>query len=181
MKRFKERTQDNMMVRVNLDEQPLSVIFEFTLNEVIDHQLDLSVFDEFYNNDEAGPKVYSPQAMLKIVMYAYSKGLHSSRKIKAVRSGRRRCVIFLSSTIGQAEKLRERLRNRFIQDEVEIVGMCFNPAALESARVERPGPSSSPCLTGSFSFIFAPAVGFDGRHSARACGPVRGRPDPGRG
>jgi transposase len=58
-------------------------IFEFTLNELIDHHLDLSCFDEFYNNDEAGPKAYSPQTMVKAVLYAYSKGILSSRKIEA--------------------------------------------------------------------------------------------------
>jgi len=83
MARYKERSQDNIMVPVSLAEQLLSGTFEFTLNEIIDHQLDLSAFDQFYNNDEAGPKAYSPQAMLKIILYAYSKGLLSSRKIEA--------------------------------------------------------------------------------------------------
>jgi transposase len=83
MARYKERSQDNIMVPINLAEQLLPGTFEFTLSEIIDHQVDLSVFDEFYNNDEAGPKAYSPQAMLKIILYAYSKGLLSSRKIEA--------------------------------------------------------------------------------------------------
>ena len=83
MARYKERSQDNLMVPVNLAEQLLPGTFEFTLNEIIDHQLDLSCFDQFYNNDEAGPKAYSPQAMLKIMLYGYSKGLLSSRKIES--------------------------------------------------------------------------------------------------
>ncbi len=83
MARYKQRSQDNILVPVNLAEQLLPGTFEFTLNEIVDHQLDLSVFDQFYNNDDAGPKAYSPQAMLKIVLYAYSKGLLSSRKIEA--------------------------------------------------------------------------------------------------
>jgi transposase len=83
MARYKERSQDNVMVPVNLAEQLLPGTFEFTLNEIVDRQLDLSGFDQFYNNDEAGPKAYSPQAMLKIILYAYSKGLLSSRKIEA--------------------------------------------------------------------------------------------------
>jgi transposase len=83
MARYKQRSQDNIMVPVNLAEQLLPGTFEFTLNEIVDHQLDLSGFDQFYHNDDAGPKAYSPQAMLKIVLYAYSKGLLSSRKIEA--------------------------------------------------------------------------------------------------
>ena len=82
MARYKERSQDNIMVPVNLAEQLLPGTFEFTLNEIIDNQLDLSCFDQFYSNDEAGPKAYPPQAMLKIVLYGYSKGLLSSRKIE---------------------------------------------------------------------------------------------------
>lgn len=71
------------MVPVNFSQQLLPGTFEFTVNEIVDHQIDLSVFDQFYDNDEAGPKAYSPQSMLKIVLYAYSKGLLSSRKIEA--------------------------------------------------------------------------------------------------
>jgi transposase len=83
MARYKERSQDNIMVPINLAQQLLPGTFEFTLNEIVDHQLNLAVFDRFYNNDEAGPKAYSPQAMLKIILYAYSKGLLSSRRIEA--------------------------------------------------------------------------------------------------
>jgi len=82
MARYKERSQDNLMVPVNFSQQLLPGTFEFTLNEIVDHQLNLAVFDRFYNNDEAGPKAYSPQAMLKIILFAYSKGLLSSRRIE---------------------------------------------------------------------------------------------------
>ena len=83
MARYKERSQDNIMVPINFAEQLLPGTFEFALNEIIDHQLDLSCFDEFYSNDEAGPKAYSPQSMVKIILYAYSKGILFSRKIEA--------------------------------------------------------------------------------------------------
>jgi transposase len=73
----------NIMVPIKLSEQLLPGTFEFTVNEIVDHQIDLSVFDQFYDNDKAGPKAYSPQAMLKVILYAYSKGLLSSRKIAA--------------------------------------------------------------------------------------------------
>jgi transposase len=83
MARYKERSQDNILVPINFSQQLLPGTFEFTVNEIVDHQIDLSVFDQFYDNDEAGPRAYSPQAMLKIILYAYSKGLLSSRKIEA--------------------------------------------------------------------------------------------------
>jgi transposase len=83
MARYKERSQDNIMVPINLAEQLLPGTFEFALNEIVDHHLDLSCFDAFYANDEAGPKAYSPQSMLKIILYAYSKGILFSRRIEA--------------------------------------------------------------------------------------------------
>jgi transposase len=82
MARYKEPSQDRIMVAISLEEQLIPGTFEFTLNEIIHNQLDLSAFDEFYDNDQTGPKAYSPQAMLKVILYAYSKGLLSSRKIE---------------------------------------------------------------------------------------------------
>jgi transposase len=83
MARYKERSQDGILVPISLAQQLLPGTFEFTLNELVDHHIDLSCFDEFYNNDEAGPRAYSPQSMVKVILYAYSKGILSSRKIEA--------------------------------------------------------------------------------------------------
>ena len=83
MARYKEASQDRIMVAISLEEQLIPGSFEFTLREVIDNRLDLSPFDQFYSNDEVGPKAYSPQALLKVVLFAYSKGLLSSRRIEA--------------------------------------------------------------------------------------------------
>ncbi len=70
------------MVGISLEEQLLPGTFESALNYIIDHELDLSAFDEFYHNDTAGPEAYPPQTLLKVVLYAYSKGLLSSRRIE---------------------------------------------------------------------------------------------------
>ena len=42
MARYKERSQDNLMVAVNFSQQLLPGTFEFTVNEIVDHQIDLS-------------------------------------------------------------------------------------------------------------------------------------------
>jgi transposase len=81
--RYKEVSQDRIMVAISLEEQLIPGSFEFTLREVIDNRLDLSPFDQFYTNDQVGPKAFSPKSLLKVVLYAYSKGLLSSRKIEA--------------------------------------------------------------------------------------------------
>jgi transposase len=42
----------------------------------------MSVFDARYQNDETGAPAFDPRILLKIVLYAYSHGITSSRKIE---------------------------------------------------------------------------------------------------
>jgi transposase len=55
--------------------------FEFTLCKLIDHVLDLSVFEQKYGNDKTGAPAYDPRALLKVIFLAYSRGIISSRRI----------------------------------------------------------------------------------------------------
>ena len=66
---------------VNLQEQLLLGSFEWTINYFID-DIDLSLFEKRYKNDELGAAAYPPGALLKIILYCYSKGIISSRKIE---------------------------------------------------------------------------------------------------
>jgi transposase len=68
-------------IPISFDKQILPGTFEHTLHYIIDNDLDLSVFDLRYQNDELGAPAYDPAILLKIVLYAYSKGITSSRKI----------------------------------------------------------------------------------------------------
>jgi transposase len=43
---------------------------------------DLSHFDERFKNDITGATAYDPRILLKIVLYAYFRGIVSSRKIE---------------------------------------------------------------------------------------------------
>lgn len=56
--------------------------FEYALDYLIDNELDLSGFDNRYNNDTTGAPAYEPAVMLKIVLLAYSRGMVSSRMIE---------------------------------------------------------------------------------------------------
>ncbi|GLR69400.1 hypothetical protein GCM10007852_03080 [Agaribacter marinus] len=49
---------------------------------MIEEKLDLSVFYPKYKNDATGRLAYDPAALLKIVLFAYSKGITSSREIQ---------------------------------------------------------------------------------------------------
>jgi hypothetical protein len=54
-------------VPVHFSKQILPGTFEFTLNYLIDHELDLAIFDSRFNNDATGATAYDPRILLKIV------------------------------------------------------------------------------------------------------------------
>ena len=68
-------------IPVHFEKQILSGTFEYSLNHLIDHELDLAFFDERYKNEETGAPAYDPRILLKIVLFAYSRGIVSSRRI----------------------------------------------------------------------------------------------------
>ena len=69
------------LLAVSFERQILPGSFEYTLSKVIDEHIDLSVFEAQYRNDETGAPAYDPALLLKIILYAYSKGVTSSRQI----------------------------------------------------------------------------------------------------
>lgn len=69
-------------IPISFDKQIIPGTFEHTLHYLIDNEIDLSVFDLRYENDEMGAPAYDPAILLKIVLYAYSRGITSSRKIE---------------------------------------------------------------------------------------------------
>ena len=72
------------MLPVSYERQILPGTFEHTLSYLIDEKIDLSVFESRYNNDATGAPAYDPAILLKIVLFAYSKGIIHSRKIEAL-------------------------------------------------------------------------------------------------
>ncbi|WP_425557216.1 transposase, partial [Halioxenophilus aromaticivorans] len=70
------------MVVVNFEEQIRPGTFEFVLHHLIEDKLDLSAFYDKYKNDTGGRSAYNPSILLKIILYAYYKGVRSSRDIE---------------------------------------------------------------------------------------------------
>jgi len=70
-----------LFLNVNLNEQLLPGTFEHMLNELIGNKIDISLFDLKYKNDETGAGAVPPAALLKLIIYGYSKGSYSSRKL----------------------------------------------------------------------------------------------------
>ncbi|HJV74904.1 MAG TPA: transposase [Noviherbaspirillum sp.] len=83
MARYKPVRYDKThTVSVAFSEQIFPGSFEHTLNQIVDHELDLSIFDSHYHNDTRGAPAWHPAVMLKIIFYAYSRGITSSREIE---------------------------------------------------------------------------------------------------
>ena len=82
MARYKPIERNGIFIPVMLAEQIQPGTFEFALDHLVDHELDLSALDTRFRNDQVGASAYDPRVMLKIVLLAYSRGLISSRKIE---------------------------------------------------------------------------------------------------
>ncbi len=82
MARYKDVDKGMKLLAVDLSRQLLPGTFEHALAHLIDHELDLSHFDAHYHNDERGSAAYPPAMLLKVVLFAYSQGIVSSRAIE---------------------------------------------------------------------------------------------------
>jgi transposase len=82
MARYREYDySQGKFIPIHFDRQILPGTFEYSLHYLIDNEIDLSSFDLRYRNDETGAPAYDPAVLLKIILYAYSRGITSSRKI----------------------------------------------------------------------------------------------------
>jgi transposase len=82
MARYKPYDYGQMkLLPVSFAQQILPGSFEHTLSELIDNEVDLAVFEARYHNDEGGAPAYDPAILLKIILYAYSRGITQSREI----------------------------------------------------------------------------------------------------
>lgn len=70
------------MVVINFQNQLQPGTFEHAVHYLVDHKLDLSCFDATFKNDANGRPAYDPAILLKVILFAYSKGITSSREIQ---------------------------------------------------------------------------------------------------
>lgn len=83
MARYKPYSyEQGKFIPIHFKDQILPGTFEYALNKIIENHLDLSVFNPRFNNDKTGAPAYEPSIMLKIILYAYSRGITGSRKIE---------------------------------------------------------------------------------------------------
>jgi len=83
MARFKNVERDqSLLIPVNYRDQLIPGTIEFAIDDIVENYIDTSIFYKKYSNDRTGAKAYDPSILLKIILLAYSKGLHTSRKIE---------------------------------------------------------------------------------------------------
>ena len=70
-------------IPISFEHQILPGSFEHALSYIVDNKLDFKSLDAKHVNDNAGAPAYDPRVMLKIVLYAYARGMISSREIEA--------------------------------------------------------------------------------------------------
>jgi transposase len=88
-----------IMLPISLEDQIVPGTLEHTISELIDNHLDLSVFDARYKNDEVGAAAIHPKILLKVILFAYARGMISSRQIE------RAChenILFIALSYGYA-------------------------------------------------------------------------------
>lgn len=87
-----------VLIPVSYQEQLMPGTLEFAIHTLVDSRIDLSIFEDRYNNDEAGRRAYDPKVLLKVVLFGYSRGLTSSRRIEQAC---RENVVFMALSCGQ--------------------------------------------------------------------------------
>jgi transposase len=70
-----------LFLSVNLKKQLMPDSFEYMLDELIGGKIDVSGFDINYKNDKTGAAAIPPAALIKLIIYGYSKGANSSRRL----------------------------------------------------------------------------------------------------
>jgi len=82
MAKYKKYNYSQMvMLPVSLQDQLMPGTLEHTIHDVVEKKVDLSIFDDNYNNDDTGSPAYDPKILLKVVLLAYARGIIGSRKI----------------------------------------------------------------------------------------------------
>jgi transposase len=80
--RYKSTNQSQLTILpFDPEKQLLPGTFECALNNIVETQINFSSFDLERKNDHTGAPAYNPKVMLKIILFAYSKGIYTSRNI----------------------------------------------------------------------------------------------------
>ncbi len=98
MAKFKPYNYDQMvMIPITLKEQLEPGTLEYAIHQLVETKIDLSVFEDRFKNDDTGCPAFDPKILLKIILFAYSRGIIGSRPIeRACREN----IIFMAMSCG---------------------------------------------------------------------------------
>jgi transposase len=90
--------RQTVLVPVSLENQLLPGTLEFAIQVLVERRVDTSLFGSRYKNDATGCPAYDPKILLKVILFAYARGIISSRKIEQAC---RENVTFMALACGQ--------------------------------------------------------------------------------
>ena len=76
-----DKEQDNLFIPLKLSDQIVEGTLPDTIQYMVDSKIDMTIFDEKLCNDRTGRPAYNPRVLLKLILFAYSNGINSSRRI----------------------------------------------------------------------------------------------------
>lgn len=83
MVRYKPYNYDqSRLIAIDYRRQILPGTFEYAIDRLINERIDMKVFAARYKNEKRGARAYDPALLLKVILFAYSKGITSSRGIE---------------------------------------------------------------------------------------------------
>jgi transposase len=88
-----------VMIPVSLEHQLLPGTLEFAIHVLVERRMNTSIFGSRDKNEETGCPAYNPKILLKVILFAYARGIISSRKIEQAC---RENVTFMALACGQA-------------------------------------------------------------------------------
>jgi transposase len=106
---------------------------EYTINYLVDNEIDLSVFHQRFHNDENGAPGFDPAVLLKIVLFAYARGIIGSRKIAQCCEEN---IVFMAlsadgrrhfTTIAQIVSMMD---ERFVSVFTDVLTICYREGLI---------------------------------------------------
>ena len=83
MARYQEtNNRQGQFIPVVFEEQVPPGTIERAIRDIVDHHVDVSVFDARYKNDAAGAPAVPSRVLLKLILVCYSKGIFTFRRMK---------------------------------------------------------------------------------------------------
>jgi transposase len=129
MARYKVVDRSPRFLPIVLDAQLMGGSFEYALDYLIDHEIDLCGIARRYVNDATGAPAYDPAVMLKVVLLAYSRGVVSSRAIERLC---RENVLFMAISGDSAPQFTTIAK--FVRELGEEVSAIFTQVLLTCDR-----------------------------------------------